>query len=118
MILTIPGRLPDLNDMIDAARRNKITSANMKKDNTEVVAWIAKSKRIPHFDRVDITITWIEPNQKRDKDNIMAAQKFILDGLVMARVLDNDGWKQIGDILHRFKVDRMNPRIEIDIKEV
>jgi len=116
--LTIPGRLPGLNDIIDAARRSRYESAAMKKENTDMVAWIAKAARLPRMERVDLVITWHEPNRKRDKDNIMAGQKFIWDGLVEARVLPNDGWNQIGDITHRFDVDRVNPRVEVEITEI
>jgi len=116
--LTIPGRLPGLNDIIDAARRSRYESAAMKKENTDMVAWIAKAARLPRMERVDLVITWHEPNRKRDKDNIMAGQKFIWDGLVEARVLPNDGWNQIGDITHRFDVDRINPRVEVEITEI
>lgn len=115
---TIPGRLPGLNDITDAARRNRYESAKLKKEYTELVAWCAKRARLPRFDRVDLVITWYEPNQKRDKDNIMAGQKFILDGLVEAGVLPNDGWKQIGDVTHRFRVDQTNPRIEVELLEI
>lgn len=115
---TIPGRLPGLNDMTDAARRNRYESAKMKREYTDLVAWCAKSARLPRFDRVDLIITWYEPNQKRDKDNIMAGQKFILDGLVMAGIIKNDGWKQIADVTHRFRVDQTNPRIEVELIEI
>ena len=118
MKLIIPGRLPGLNDMIEAARRNRYESAKMKKEYTELTAWYARSAGLPRFDRVDLVITWYEPNQKRDKDNIMAGQKFILDGLVEAGVLPNDGWKQIGKITHDCQVDRENPRVEVELIEV
>jgi len=118
MKLIIPGRLPGLNDITDAARENKYASAKMKREYTDLVAWCAKSARLPRFDRVDLVITWYEPNQKRDKDNIMAGQKFILDGLVQAGVLSNDGWKQIGKVTHDFKIDRNNPRVEVELIEI
>lgn len=118
MKLIIPGRLPGLNEITDAARKNKYESANMKKAYTELVAWCVKSARLPHFDRVDLVFTWYEPNRKRDKDNIMAGQKFILDGLVTAGVLTNDGWKQIGDISHRFRIDKHNARVEVELIEI
>lgn len=60
MKLIIPGRLPGLNDMTDAARRNRYESAKMK----------------------------------------------------------NDGWKQIADVTHRFRVDQTNPRIEVELIEI
>lgn len=118
MKLTIPGRLPGLNEITDAARGNRYASAKMKKEYTELVAWYAKSARLPRLKRVDLVFTWYEPHRQRDKDNIMAGQKFILDGLVAAGVLDNDGWNQIGDITHRFRVDRNNPRVEVELIEV
>lgn len=118
MKLIIPGRLPGLNDMTDAARRNRYESAKMKREYTDLVAWCAKSARLPRFERVDLIITWYEPNMKRDKDNIMAGQKFILDGLVQAGVLSNDGWKQIGKVIHDFKIDRQNPRVEVELIEI
>lgn len=116
--LTIPGRLPGLNDMIDAARENRYESAAMKKEYTEMAAWCAKAARLPRMEKVDLIITWHEPNKRRDKDNIMAGQKFIWDGLVEAGVLKNDGWNQIGDITHRFRVDKANPRVEVELIEV
>jgi Holliday junction resolvase RusA-like endonuclease len=119
MKLIIPGRLPGLNEITDAARTSKYESANMKKAYTEMVAWCAKSARLPHLSSpVDLVFTWYEPNRKRDKDNIMAGQKFILDGLVTAGVLTNDGWKQIGDISHRFRIDKYNSRVEVELIEI
>ena len=119
MKLFIPGRLPGLNDMTDAARRNRYESAKMKREYTDLVAWCAKSARLPRFDRVDLVITWYEPNRKRDKDNIMAGGlKMILDGLVVADVIKNDGWSEIGSINNHFKVDKDNPRVEVCITEV
>jgi len=32
-------------------------------------------------------------------------------------VIENDGWRHIGDIVHRFKVDKKRPRIEVKITE-
>ena len=118
MRITIPGRLPGLNEMIGAARQNRFGSAKQKQVNTELVAWWAKQAKIPKMQKASLAITWYEPNQKRDKDNIMAGQKFIWDGLVMAGVLSNDGWKQIGDITHRFRIDKYNPRVEVELIEV
>jgi len=43
MKLIIPGRLPGLNDMTDAARRNRYESAKMKREYTDLVAWCAKN---------------------------------------------------------------------------
>lgn len=114
---TIPGRLPGMNEIIDAARSSRYTSAEMKKVNTEFVAWCVKKARLPKMTRINLTISWYEPNDKRDTDNVHAGVKFILDGLVMAGVLRNDGRKQIAKITHEIFTDKDNPRVEVEIKE-
>lgn len=114
-----PGRLPGLNEIIDAAKKGRgkyQPYANMKKELTNEIAWLVK--RLPKYNRVDVLITWYEPNKRRDPDNITGGQKFILDGLVMAGVIKDDSQRYINRIMHQFEVDQDNPRIEIEVKEV
>lgn len=62
---------------------------------------------------------WVEPDKRRDKDNIRSfGRKVIQDALVKTGVLKNDGWKQIAWFSDRFEVDKKNPRIKVKIKEV
>lgn len=120
--IVIPGELPDLNTIIAESKkgRGKWQPYNeMKQEYTNIVAWIAKSEIKKQLKKIDLEITWICKNRRKDKDNISGGgTKFILDGLVAAGVIKNDGWKQIGDIYHKFKVDKHNPRVEVEIREV
>ena len=119
MKLEIPGRLPGLNEIIDAAKQGKgkyQPYAMMKETYTNMVAWLAKS--LPKFEKVALIITWYEPNRHRDPDNIMAGQKFIIDGLVTAGIIPNDNQRHIQGIIHRFAVDRKNPRVEVEIVDI
>ncbi|EJW14167.1 Holliday junction resolvase [Paenibacillus alvei] len=116
MKIEIEGELPSMNEIIDAAKSHWSKYKEMKEVNTSLVAWTAK--KLPSVDRANYIITWWCKDQRRDKDNIMAGQKFIFDGLKEAGVIGNDGWRQIGDVTHRFEVDGINPRIEIEIDEV
>ncbi len=118
MTLTIPGRLPGLNEIIAAAKSHFAKYSTEKKEYTEEVAWLAKQARLPKFEKAYFIITWYEPDLRRDPDNIMAGQKFIMDGLVQAGVIPNDSQKYIAGIVHRFRVDRKNPRIEVEIRGV
>lgn len=113
MKLVIIGTLPSTNEILAASNNNRYKYNDMKRSYTDMVAWQAKS--LPNLEPSDYVITWYCPNMKKDKDNIMGGQKFIFDGLVKSGRLPNDGWKDIGDISHKFKVDKINPRIEIDI---
>lgn len=118
--IVIPGELPDLNTIITESKkgRGKWQPYNdIKRENTEKIAWIAKSKIKKKYEKIDLEITWVCKNRRKDKDNIMAGTKFILDGLVESGAIENDGWKQIGDIQHRYKVDKLNPRVEVIIRE-
>ena len=112
----IPGRLPGLNEIIDAAKSHFGAYAKMKHEHTTAIAWLAK--KLPTYKRVALVITWYEPDQRRDPDNVMAGQKFILDGLVQAGTITNDSLRYIKSITHRFGVDRENPRVEVKITEV
>jgi Holliday junction resolvase RusA-like endonuclease len=116
MIFKIPGRLPGLNEIIDAAKSHFGEYATMKETYTSIVGWYAK--KLPRYTKkVAIIITWYEPNRRRDIDNIMAGQKFILDGLVQAGTIPNDSQRYIAGILHKFSVNAENPRIEVEVVE-
>ena len=119
MKFDIEGRLPGLNEMIDAAKKGKgkyQPYSMMKQTYTDMVAWLAK--KLPKYQQVNITITWYEPNEKRDPDNVMAGQKFILDGLVKAGTIPNDTRRYIKSITHIPELDRENPRVEVEVREM
>ena len=115
MKLTIPGELPTLNEIIDASKSHYQAYRRLKSEAEERVIWPAKA--LPKMDRVRLHITWYRSNRRHDPDNILAGTKFILDGLVQAGVLENDGWKEIDSISHDWKVDKDNPRVEVEIEE-
>lgn len=114
--IIIPGEMPGMNEIIDAAKSHYHRYNDMKQTNTDIVTWVAK--KISKKKRVFLEITWYCRNRKRDPDNIAAAVKFIWDGLVQAGVIENDGWNENAGWANHFKVDKDNPRIEVKIKEV
>lgn len=119
--LIIPGKLPGLNDYIAAERANRHKGAKMKRNNGNIVALsIRRCLKGVSIDRpVFMKYTWIEPNRRRDKDNISSfGRKVIQDALVNAAILKGDGWRHIDGFSDRFKVDKENPRIEVIIKEI
>lgn len=118
--MTIPGTLNNLNDYIAAERANRHKGAKMKADNGKIVSVaIRQCMRGVRIEKpVFMEYTWIEPNKRRDKDNISSfGRKVIQDALVDAAVLRGDGWKHVVGFSDRFEVDRDNPRIEVKIIE-
>lgn len=122
-VFEIPGTLPNENDIIKAAKasnpRNHFKPiSDMKEANDNAVMWAAKAAHIkPVAGKVNVRIHWVEPNMKRDKDNIHAGTKFIFDGLVKLGILKNDGWTWIGDLSYRYSVNRANPRVIVELEE-
>lgn len=116
---TIKGRLPGLNEIIAATNRNRFVGASLKKQATTLCAQYAQLARLPKITRpVEISVNWIEPNARRDLDNISGGTKFILDGLVMIGVLQNDTRKWVRAISHKFpEPDKKNPRIEVTLNQ-
>ena len=114
MKFIIQGELPGLNEIIKESKSHYGQYAKMKKKYTDLVAWQMKGERI---ERCSLKITWYAENMKKDPDNIAAGVKFILDALVKVGILKNDGWKQISGISHIFRIDKNNPRIEVELGE-
>lgn len=120
-LLTIPGTLPNLNDYIAAERTNRHKGAKMKADNGNIVAVVIRQcmRGVRVEKPVFMEYTWYEPNKRRDKDNISSfGRKVIQDALVRCRVLKDDGWQYVVGFSDRFEVDKINPRIEVLIKEI
>lgn len=124
--LWIPGPLPSLNDVIDAAKgsggRGKAYSV-MKRTWSEIVWAEALRARIqrpgPFAGPVHVRFVWVERDQRRDKDNIAGGgRKAILDGLVTARVISGDGWLGVAGFSDEFVVDAARPGVHVTITTV
>lgn len=118
--LTIPGRLTGLNEYIADERTNRYKAAKLKRKNEDIIATAIKQqlRGIEVKSPVEMHYLWVEPDRRRDRDNIAFAKKFVQDALVNAGVLRDDGWNHVVGFSDRFGVDKINPRIEVLIKEV
>ena len=68
--------------------------AQIKSRAEEQIGWLAKP--MPRIKCGYWTYVIVEPDRRRDPSNFtMGAIKLIEDALQRAKVLDNDGWKQI-----------------------
>ena len=120
MKFVIFGKLPGLNQLFGAANRCRWVGADMKKKQTQLCAGFIHAARLRRVKRpVTIHFTWIEPDLRRDVDNVSTGQKFVLDALVECGVLPNDGRAWVRGISHSFPPpDKKNPRIEVEIEEL
>lgn len=118
MTFEIPGKLPGMNEIIQAAKCGKKSYQpynELKRQYTDEITWLAK--KLPSYNTVIVIITWYEPSARRDIDNITAGTKFIMDALVNAEVIKDDSQRYVKGIFHKFGIDRKNPRIEVEVRE-
>lgn len=118
MLVIIPGELCDLNTFINSQRTNKYKGAALKKKETEKCA----AAFMPHRTKtlqfpLTLKVTWFCKDKRKDKDNIRFGIKFIQDGMISAGLIKNDGWSEIEGYRDAFKIDKENPRIEIEVLE-
>lgn len=116
-MIVIKGPLPTLNQVTNANRSHKMAGSSQKKKATArckryVQKAMTEGFRLKH-EPADLKLTWFVKNKRKDPDNISSAVKFVLDGMVEAGLIENDGWKQIGNLHHYFKVDK-DERVEIE----
>ncbi len=122
---TISGRLPSLNEIIRwnrivgrFGRRRFYGSVKRREVAYHIWAYLKKAELAPFAGPVSISVKWIEPNARRDFDNISSGAKFLLDVLVKNGTIGGDSRKWIPDpVKHEFSVDKQNPRIEVTINE-
>lgn len=97
--LWLAGRLPGLNELLDSKsqQHGKWNKYNAKKGQlAATIGLVARSQNLGLQSPCYVSMLVLEPNRKRDPDNITSgAFKIILDSLSSCGVLAGDGWAEI-----------------------
>lgn len=123
----IPVQLPGLNEIL-ALRGSVYGSGHRRQDGynarkqqiSRSIALEAAAQRLPRFTKpVELDFVWVEPNRRRDKDNVAAGgRKLILDALVEAGFLIGDGWAHIARFSDRFEINAAAPGVRVKVSEI
>ena len=120
--LIIPGVLPAQNEVIQESKRQhrKYSPYNqLKRAHEAVIVACIRNQGLHPIDATDlpvcVSVDWYEPSRRRNPDNIRCGVKMVLDALVAARILPNDGWSEVGEMRDRYFVDKLNPRVEVSL---
>lgn len=100
--IRVIGKMPSLNEYIDACRTNAHLGAKMKKEIENVIIWQI-GKMQPITEPVILHFRWREQTRRRDKDNVAAAKKFVLDAMQKAGKLPNDDNRYIAGFTDSFE---------------
>lgn len=119
--LIILGRLPGLNELLDAAkfqRRKFSPYAIMKREANLLTRAAIRNQDVKPIPESSLparfTFHYYEKDRRRDPPNISAgAEKIIFDVLIKEGIIEDDGWRQIASIENGFFVDKEVPRIEV-----
>lgn len=120
---TVRGRLPSLNDYVDACRAHWSKGAALKKETEELIFWsikdaVGKKTCRPVQKPVRVLFVWYEHGLKRDMDNIFSAKKYILDAMQTAGIIESDDRKHVvglGDFI--IQTTKGNDRVVVYIWE-
>ena len=101
--IEIDGKLPNLNEIIDASKRHWSKYAKLKKRlMPKVVGQMLKELK-PVKAPVFIEFQWHRRDKRTDPDNISAGgRKVLLDALQASGILSNDGWSNVIGFSDRF----------------
>lgn len=109
----VEGRFPSLNEFY---RMSPNQQWRIKDECDGRVEAAAKAAGLRPFTRpVRYRVTWVEPNRRRDLDNVAFGKKFVQDGLVKAGILHNDTHHEVRGFADEFAYDPKDPRIEVEI---
>jgi Holliday junction resolvase RusA-like endonuclease len=109
-----------MNEIIQAAKGAGGVGkhyARLKREWTTVVMALARSAKLRPVQRASVAFEWWETTARRDPDNITAGAKLVLDGLVAAGVLPDDGQDEIAGLEHRFIRRAQSAGVHVTITE-
>lgn len=115
---------PSENDVVDANRSGYGAGNRLKRRLTELVALSAREAMeltgwVAPIGKVEVEMEWREVNRRRDVDNIVSAQKVVLDGLVEAGVIRGDSQRWIPQPpTHKVVVDKGAPGVDVTVRTI
>ena len=119
ILMHFTGSLPDLNTVISITKRHWHRYASLKKAASNKICLQTLAERLkPIRDPVDVLFTWEQRDRRKDPDNVSHAAKYVLDGLVKAKLLEDDGARQIHSITHRFSYGHPIEGVVVELRPV
>ena len=100
--VTIRGKLPGLNEYIEACRINA-KKGNRMKQNAERMIAAQDGRMEPVRGRFRIHLIWHVKDRRRDHDYIAFAKKFLLDALQRCGKIPNDSSRYIAGFSDDFE---------------
>lgn len=99
--IVINSNLPKMNEEINEVKKHWALYAEHKKNFTDIVHWECKSQYRGKTIDKPCSFIFLWYIHGHDPDNVYFGQKYIFDGMVSAKVLTDDKYKNTrGGVLH------------------
>lgn len=108
----VPGRLPGANDVI---RKHHMVYSRLKSEWGLTIARCIIVSKMKRMGYCRIEFLWREQNGRRDDDNVIFGQKFVLDALRDTKIIQDDRRQFVYSTTHRVIVDPVRPGVEVTI---
>lgn len=118
-VLPIKKPIPPSFNYFTSIKR--IVQNALKQNYKEFSIWLAGYYKVANLnlDKAEFTYTFYFPDhRRRDVDNLLLTPKFINDGFVEADVIVDDNGERLRLMFQPFEYDKLNPRVEIVIREI
>lgn len=108
----VPGRLPGANDII---RKHHMVYSKLKSEWGLTIARCIIVANLKRMGYCRIEFVWHEANNRRDDDNVIFAQKFVLDALRDTQIIQDDRRQFIYSLTHRVVVDKERSGVQVTL---
>lgn len=131
--LEIRGHLPTLNEILEAqsqtfylhgrnGRAKRVSKySTWKRDYTDMIVGEIRRQKLRPVQTYPVRLAFhiVRRDRRTDPDNIVAgAHKFVLDALIEAGIIRNDGWNEIElPFIDSLEADAYRTRVEVEIIE-
>lgn len=114
--LTIPARMPGLNELIEGAATNRFKYRTIKQRWGATVRLLARAQGFqPITTPVHFEYEFGEPTKRRDPSNVVSgAMKVLEDALQEAGLLPNDNWEWVLSFTATWKVSK-EPYVKVTV---
>ena len=110
----VPGPLPGANDII---RKHRMVYSKLKAQWGLTIARVIIVSKLRRVRACTISFLWQEKHNRRDDDNIMFGQKFVLDALRDTKIIPDDRRQFVHALTHRIVIDPSQPGVLVTIEE-
>ena len=107
--------MPGANDII---RKHHMVYSKLKSQWGLTIARVIIVSKLKRVRACTLSFLWQELHDRRDDDNIMFGQKFVLDALRDTKIIPDDRRKFVLSTTHRIVIDPSQPGVLVTIEEV